>query len=425
MTQNISPSPRRCADDEVSTDFASSDPKPSSVSPLVGYGLAGLRRCWMPEYARWSHKYHLDGRTSPNESRLHSDLYYSLNVLLGLAPVRAALTTEPYDVPALFASICRALPNHAVRNGAWGMALWAAAELGLDVPEVAADRLRPIVSDIASIAGWTAQDVGLSLSGATAQLRYDTSWQPLARGLRDLLISRFSGPGALFCDSGKGLRHYFATFATQVYVALALYQFGEIAGDTAALAAANACAEKLIALQGPHGEWPWFYLPGKDRVLDPYEVYSVHQHGMAPALLHHADRHGVLRARAAIERGFGWVFGDNEMGIPMLIPSLQLIYRSQARRGFQGRRMARLFRSAVAVTTEQPWPTVKPALRLTQEMRSYEFGWLLWSFGGRSDYPTLTHHAGFTSSLCVLAGDTNAPKRDHSANLSSVGLQRP
>ena len=300
MTQNMVPAPGEAADREALAALPASSLGTSGDSPLVQYGLAGLRRCWMPEYGRWSHKYHLDGRTHPNESKPHSDLYYSLNVLLGFAPVRGALGAELYDLPVMFESICDALPDHPVRNGAWGMALWTAAELGLDVPAVAADRLRPLASDIASIAGWTAQDVGLSLSGATAQLRRDRSWERLAKGLRDLLMDRFRGPRALFRDSGNGPRRHFATFATQVYAALALYQFGEVAGDSAALSAASACAEKLIALQGPRGEWPWFYLPARDRVLDPYEVYSVHQHGMAPALLHHADRHGVTSARAAI-----------------------------------------------------------------------------------------------------------------------------
>jgi hypothetical protein len=30
-------------------------------------------------------------------------------------------------------------------------------------------------------------------------------------------------------------------------------------------------------------------------------------------------------------------------------------------------------------------------------MRSYEFGWLLWSFGGREDYPELTRRAEFAA----------------------------
>jgi hypothetical protein len=365
-------------------------------SPLVRYALAGLRRCWMPEAGRWSHKYHLDGRDMPNESRPYSDIYYSINVLLGLARVREALAAEPYDVPLLFRSLCEEMPRHRMRNGAWGMALWAAAELGLDAPAVAANRLRPLAAGVDALSGWTAQDLGLTLSGAVAQLRYDRTWMPLAAGLRDLLLARFKGPGDLFRDSGNGPRRYVASFATQVYATLALYQFGEATGDLAALAAANACVTKLLALQGPFGEWPWFYEPRQEKVLDQYEVYSVHQHGMAPAILHHADDHGVAGARAAKARGFEWILSNNEMGVSMLVPSLHLIYRSQARRGIQGHRVARLLRVVLPVSDGQ---AAIGDLRLTQEMRSYEFGWLLWAFGDRTDYPALTHHPAF--SACV------------------------
>jgi hypothetical protein len=374
------------------------EPFPGEAAPLVRYGLAGLRRCWMPEHGRWSHKYHLDGRTPPNESVPHSDLYYSINVLLGLAPVRRALAGEPYDLPVLFKTICSELPKHPVRNGAWGMALWAAAELNLDTPGLAAEHLRPLAKDPTPVLGWTAQDVGLSLSGAAAQARRDASWRPVARALSEVMLRHFRGPGALFRDSGRGPRRHFATFATQVYAALSLYQYGELTNDATAIAAANACARTLIKLQGPLGEWPWFYLPRGDRVLDPYEVYSVHQHGMAPAVMHHAVAHDVPGARAAIETGFRWIFGDNEMGISMLRPDLQLIYRSQRRAGIQGRREARLMRAAIAAATGNPgWPSMKVPLELTQEMRSYEFGWLLWSFGGRTDYPAFTNHAKFST----------------------------
>ncbi len=372
----------------------------NSISPLARYGLAGLRRCWMPEHARWSHKYHLDGRASPNESVPHSDLYYSLNILLGLAPVRQALSNEPYDVPVLLQAICRELPKWPVRNGAWGMALWAAAELDLDTPGLVADHLRPFAADPASASAWTAQDVGLSLSGAAAQARREPSWRSGARTWSEVLLRHFRGPGALFRDSGRGPRRHFATFATQVYAALSLYQYGELADDAAAIAVANTCVAKLIELQGPLGEWPWFYLPRADRVLDPYEVYSVHQHGMAPAVLHHAVRHGVPGARKAIETGFQWIFGANEMGISMLRPDLQLIYRSQRRHGLQGRREARLMRAAVAAAVGTgKWPSVKVPLELTKEMRSYEFGWLLWSFGGRNDYPEITDRAEFAAAV--------------------------
>jgi hypothetical protein len=369
------------------------------VSPLVAYGLAGLRRCWLPDRQTWSHKYHLDGRMPPNESIPHSDLYYSLNVMLGLARVRPALAAEPYDLAPLLESLCSAAARHPMRNGAWGMALWAAAELDLDTPAAAMHGLSALGVDPSCAVGWTAQDIGLTVSGACAQARRDPSQRPLARVLGSLLLTHFRGSGALFRDSGRGGRRHFATFATQVYAALALYHYGELFEDARAIEAANSCAAKLIALQGAAGEWPWFYGPHSDRVLDPYEVYSVHQHGMAPALLHHAVQHGVPGAREAIVKGFGWIFGANQMGLSMLVPNLQLIYRSQARRGVHATRQARLARATIAVITGRDnWSASGDSLRVTQEMRSYEFGWLLWSFGNSNDYPELTERIEFQNS---------------------------
>src|SRR5260370_17760746 len=57
----------------------------SRNSPLVNYALSGLQRCWLPEHGRWSHIYHLDGRSEPNESLARSDVFYTLNVLLGFS----------------------------------------------------------------------------------------------------------------------------------------------------------------------------------------------------------------------------------------------------------------------------------------------------------------------------------------------------
>ncbi len=371
-----------------------------STHSLALYGLAGLKRCWMPDRQSWSHKYHLDGRMHPNESVPHSDIYYSLNVLLGLAKVRPLLGSEHYDVPALLQSLCATAIDLPMRNGAWGMALWAAAEHDVDLPNPAADRIRTAASDPARMLGWTAQDIGLSISGVCAQARRDPSWRRLARMLGDVLLNGFRSPGSLFRDSGRGPRRYFATFATQVYAALALYHLGELFEDDVPIGIANTCVRTLLSLQGPLGEWPWFYWPQQDRMVDPYEVYSVHQHGMAPALLHHAVDHRVPGARQAMIKGFYWIFGANEMRRSMMVPDLQLIYRSQARYGVHGSRNARLGRAAYnALTGRGSWSAQRPRLRLTEEMRSYEFGWLLWSFGDRTDYPELTEHRAFQAGV--------------------------
>ncbi len=363
---------------------------------LTAYGVRGLARCWMENHGRWSHKYHLDGRSDPNESKPHSDVYYSFNVLLGLARVprpAQGLTPEPRDV---FKALCTAAVQLPMRNGAWGMAVWAATGIGVEAPGSITDKLLGLGRNIDQALLWQAQDVGLSLTGVCTLAAHDATWTPVAKALRDTLMTQFRGPGALFRDGAKGIRRHVASFATQVYAALALYHYAELFRDREALRAANACVSKLIALQGENGEWPWFYAPAGDRVLDMYEVYSVHQHGMAPALLHHAVTAGVPGAREALRKGFQWIFGANVLGQSMLVPALSLVYRSQARNGLAGRRGVRLASSAFHMVTGLiPQPVAASQLHLTPEMRSYEFGWLLWSFSGRADYADLANHTGF------------------------------
>ena len=132
------------------------------------------------------------------------------------------------------------------------------------------------------------------------------------------------------------------------------------------------------------------------QIVDFYEIYSVHQHGMAPAFLHHAVAHGVPGAREALVRGFLWLFQDNEMGVSMIRPDERMFYRSQARAGEIGSIRRRILRSIANATLGQS-DTVgnHRTMVLRNECRSYELGWILWSFGARRDYCELTHRPEF------------------------------
>jgi hypothetical protein len=164
------------------------------------------------------------------------------------------------------------------------------------------------------------------------------------------LIQNYTCPGGLFLDAAVGVRRAFSSFATNTYLTLASYIYGCWSGTKIALALANACALKLIELQGPHGEWPWFFYSPASRVVDFYEVYSVHQMGMAPAFLEYAEQH-------------------------------------------RGKRMLRATFNAV---TRRSGELIDPSkLQLRLECRSYELGWILWSFGGRRDLTEIQYHEDF------------------------------
>jgi hypothetical protein len=363
--------------------------------PLVDYTLKGLDRCWLPQFNRWSHIYHLDNRAQPNESVPHSDVFYTLNVLLGMA--RVQYVPSHIDLPEIFQRNVSLLPNLPVRDYALGMALWASAELGLPIPDSVLHHINQVVMDAERWNSFRAQDLGMILIGVAAQAeRERTKWTSIATQLFKFLLDRYHAPSELFFDAASGPRRRFGSFATQTYLLLACYAYGELMNDDRAIRIANAGARKLIKHQGPQGEWPWFFDAVSGRVLDFYEVYSVHQYGMAPAFLERAERHGVMEARNAIVQGFNWVLGNNQLGRSMLVPELHLSIRSQVRRGELETKNWRVLRAVRNAVLGAKAHLVEPSqLELRMECRSYELGWILWSFGRRTDLQELTHHAMF------------------------------
>jgi hypothetical protein len=353
----------------------------------------------MPAHGRWSHIYHLDGREAPNESLPHSDVFYSLNVLLGLSRVPAV--PEWIDLHGTFEHNAKQLNDLPARKYAFGTALWAAAELGFELPAAVSQTIARILQSPEEWRAFHAQDLGMILAGVTAQARHEPqAWSPIANKLFEFLIERYHSPAGLFFDTAYGARRRFASFASQTYLTLASYCYGDFSGDERAIAIANRCTRKLIGFQGPDGEWPWFFDAQAGRVLDYYEVYSVHQYGMAPAFLEWAERYGEAQARDALVKGFRWVLGQNQMSVPMILPELQLSVRSQLRKGELRTTAWRVLRairnSGLGFDGKLAAPT---SLELRRECRSYELGWILWSFGLRSDFPGLTSHP-------MLAGKT-------------------
>lgn len=369
----------------------------SPNSPLISYALNGLSRCWLPDAGRWSHIYHLDGRQPANESRPRSDVFYTLNVLLGLS--RVSHVPENVRIADIFEANVRQLPTLPVREYAYGMALWVAGEARLDVPPPIADHVRGVLSDAGKWRSLRAQDVGMLLTGVVAQARIDPAkWSSIADRVFSRIESDYAWPSGLFGDAPSGLRRRFASFASQVYLTLACYSYGELSGNPRAIELANKCSRKLIALQGPQGEWPWFFDAQAGRVVDFYEVYSVHQYGMAPAFLEFSQRHGVGEARTALIKGFKWVLGANQLAKPMLAPALSLSIRSQVRKGELRSDKWRALRAvANAAIGHSPGLIAAPNLELRLECRSYELGWILWSFGRVKDLPELTDNALFMS----------------------------
>ncbi len=381
---------------------ADGDGPGAAASPLVSYALKGLRGLWLPTQDRYSHSHLLDavpGQSSPLPER---NAFYTLNVLLGLSRVGPPDRPNDVDVAKVYLDCCRELGSELESNKfppyAYGMALWAGAALDINPPAMLADRILDRVVAADRVAVMAAQDIAMLASGSVAlALKEDAPWRAVADRLVDIIRARYSHPGTrLFYNQQQGLRRNFASFASQVYPLLALYHYGEAFDVDAAIAMANAGAATVISLQGSRGEWGWFYYVPGGRLVDAYEVYSVHQHGMAPAFLLHAEAHGVAGARASLVEGFNWLFGDNQLGVSMLYPAEHMFYRSQLRRGELNTTAWRGIRGLANVLLHRSDSADRHrGLDLRRECRSYELGWILWSFGGRSDYAALPHRPEF------------------------------
>lgn len=196
------------------------------------------------------------------------------------------------------------------------------------------------------------------------------------------LLSANQGPHGLFGhlstrDSLAGrIRGHIGSFADQVYPIYALAKFGQAFADKDALRRAHECAKTIIRLQGPQGEWWWHYNATLGLVFDPYPVYSVHQHGMAPMALFALGEATGSDFSKDVERGLRWIPSGNVLDFDMRHPAGGLVWRSIYLGGFWSNfQKLRFLSSAVQRPPRHP--------RVCYECRPYELGWALYAFAGR------------------------------------------
>jgi hypothetical protein len=216
---------------------------------------------------------------------------------------------------------------------------------------------------------------GLALAGGSAALFHEAL---------DVLLGNQSESG-LFAHYGDGRRRSrFPNFATQIYAVLALAAVAKLGLDDRAAQAATRAADRLLALQRGNGGWPWLYDTETGRVVEPYEIYSVHQHAMGPmGMLKLAEATGDARYVAATGQGLQWIYGENELGRTMVDDERRVVYRSIRRRGATAR-IATAANAATSTLVRRPlWPQQLGRIELNDTCRPYELGWLLEAWCGR------------------------------------------
>jgi hypothetical protein len=302
-------------------------------------------------------------------------LRYTLICAVGLLRARAAGAEVAVDPEELLSLAVDEIAAAEVTVGDLGLMLWADARAGLRWHDKIAFHIhRGLGASFPDLEGLELSWVVIGAAAAKADILLDDA---LARQL-----ARIDPASGLFRHRDAGRRARFPNFATQIYAVLALTMAARTGRDLP-LERARAAADRLLGLQRPDGGWPWIFDTRTGRVVEPYEIYSVHQDAMAPMVLFElSETSGDERYRSAALAGLDWIYGGNDLGREMLDRDAGILYRSiRRRRPFD--RALLYANTAGAMAGRAPFARVRGPLELNPTDRPYHLGWVLEAWSGR------------------------------------------
>ncbi|GMU26427.1 MAG: hypothetical protein HS101_19595 [Planctomycetia bacterium] len=264
---------------------------------------------------------------------------------------------------------------------------WASAELGVLGETGASKKLREAVVRDRAL---TTVDAAWSISALAASLTAGAGHDEL-RIAFERLVAGYSRPGKLFrhwtsADAAPWYRSHVGCFADQIYSIQALSRYYSATGDTVALEIAAECADQIVRLQGPEGQWWWHYDVRQGSVIEGYPVYTVHQDSMAPMGLFELYEAGGPDHRSAIDLGLRWLEEKQETESSLVKEDSMLIWRS-VRRSDPAKTVRRV-RAVVSYFLPSArlgfLDAAFPPGQVDHEDRPYHLGWILYAWLGQS-----------------------------------------
>jgi hypothetical protein len=325
---------------------------------------------------------------------------YSINTLAGL---RKLALSHPgsWDFDETLERYLKNQEKNITDPGDKGLLLYVMAECSHPQAKRQFDVVKRLAREETTFCSQVLQDACWQLYGLIAYSRNfnDAESSAMAKRCLGWLTGHFMNERTLFpYHEVKGPRKRFVSFGGITYFLKALHEYGSTFGDASVQKLFKDAVGEVILRQGPLGEWAWFYDASSGRVVDWYEVYSVHQEAMAMLFLLPAHDMGVSDARGAVELSVAWLFGNNELGANIMIDEPFFSYRSIRRAGAM-QREKRFARALLLATSGKNAEPAKPGtLEINKECRSYEMGWTVYAWSGRQDFADFTGLKPFRTS---------------------------
>lgn len=340
----------------------------------------------------FSYSTRLEGNNYVNDFSHHSVIRYTINSLAG---IQRADKYYPhlFDFYEILESFLAHQATNIMNVADNGLLLSVLAEAEHDNVKVQLKKVQKIIENKKVLLGCSLQDLCWILTGLSAYAKKSQSevGRELSERVFKVLHQHYFNRDTLFpFHSLEAYRRRFVSFGAITYFLRSLYDYSHTFSDKYAETIFRELTIRIISLQGPMGEWPWFFDAKRGEVVDYYQIYSVHQDSMAMLFLFPALDLGVPGASEAIERSYRWLFGVNELNEPMIVPQPFFIFRSIKRKE-SWEREKRYARAVLRSITRTKARQINPyLLEINKECRSYHIGWILYAWSGRGDFREFT-----------------------------------
>ena len=354
------------------------------VKQLCDLAVRGLERMYVRggSFVHTVRGIQSNGALSPRPEG--DSLRYAAVVALGLSKTSLATqrTVLKGRSAAELAIISLERATSSEDAGAVALAAWAAAEVAkVDITsalQVMAKHLEPHRTVETVICSWILCAALASKSNSLADNLISATSQRLLSGQAESGLF----PHVLPQRARMLKRTHVGCFADQVYPIQALSRFSAARNSSAALEAAEACARRIVAVQGSAGQWWWHYDVNDGSVVEGYPVYSVHQHAMAPMALLELWEAGGDDSWWPVISGLTWIESHPEVATELVSERDALVWRKVGRA--EPRKAVRSI-SAVTTGLKTGWrlpglDLAFPPVRVDYECRPYELGWLLYAW---------------------------------------------